>query len=80
MPLFGLTARSVARVELTYEKGQPLRVDGVQGGFVLLAEPDRSPRAVVAYDAMGRELGRQLVDDSEHKGPAIDWTQYLPKG
>ena len=80
VPLFGITARSVARVELTYASGPPLTVDGVAGGFVLLAEPDRSPRAVVAYDATGRELGRQLVDDSEHEGPGIDWTQYLPEG
>ena len=79
VPLFGITARSVSRVELTYASGPPLGVDGVAGGFVLLAEPDRSPRAVVAYDTTGRELGRQLVDDSEHAGPGIDWTQYLPK-
>jgi hypothetical protein len=77
VPLFGVTARQVASVELTYRSGPPLRVDGVRGAFVLLAEPARSPREVVAVDAGGRELGRQLVDDSDHTCPCIDWTQYL---
>ncbi len=78
VPLFGITARSVTRVELTYESGPPLRADDIAGAFVLLAEPDRSPREVVAFDAGGRERGRQLVDDSSHDGPRIDWTQYGP--
>ena len=51
VPLFGVTARSIRSIELTYESGPPLRVDGVDGGFVLLAEPDRSPREVIAFDA-----------------------------
>jgi hypothetical protein len=78
VPLFGITARTVKSVRLTYESGPPLRVAAATGGFVLLAEPDRRPRAVVALDADGRELGRQLVDDSEHYGPRIDWTWYGP--
>lgn len=78
VPLFGITARSVKRVELTYESGPPLHVDAVNGAFVLLAEPDRSPRAVVARDAAGHEIGRQLVDDSHHDGPGIDWALYGP--
>jgi hypothetical protein len=78
VPLFGVTARSVASVELTYASGPPLRIDGIDGGFVLLAEPARRPRAVVAFDAGGREVGRAPVDDSPHFGPQIDWSQYLP--
>jgi hypothetical protein len=77
VPLFGVTARQVTSVELTYDGGPPLRVDGVRGAFVLLAEPARSPRAVVALDAGGRELGRQLVDASDHDCPCIHWKQYL---
>jgi hypothetical protein len=76
VPLFGITARSVRRVELTYESGPPLRVDGIAGGFVLLAEPDRHPREVIALGGHGDELGRAAVDDSPHKGPRIDWSQY----
>lgn len=76
VPLFGVVTRSVASVELTYGSGPPLRVDDVEGGFVLLAEPDRAPRAVVALDARGRELECRLVDDSEHPCPCIDWSQY----
>jgi hypothetical protein len=78
VPLFGITAGSVSSVELTYATGPPLRVDGIDGGFVLLAEPDRRPRAVLARDAHGTEVGRQLVDDSDHDGPRIHWAQYGP--
>lgn len=49
VPLFGVVSRSVASVELTYDNGPALLVDDVEGGFVLLAEPDRSPRAVVHW-------------------------------
>jgi hypothetical protein len=76
VPLFGITARSVRSVELTYESGPPLRLSPVNGAFVLLAEPDRRPHEIVARDASGGELGRTLVDDSPHQGPRIDWSRY----
>jgi hypothetical protein len=75
--LFGIAARSVTSIELTYESGPPLRVDGVDGGFVLLAEPARGPREVVALDSDGDVVGRQTVDDSPHAGVRIDWQRYL---
>ena len=78
VPLFGVTARSVRSVELTYEQGPPLHVDGVDGGFVLLAEPTRGPHEVLAFDAQREMVGRQLVDDSSHYGPRIDWETYGP--
>jgi hypothetical protein len=78
VPLFGVTARSVRSVELTYEVGPPLRVDGVDGGFVLLAAPARGPHEVLALDAQREVVGRQLVDDSSHYGPRIDWEAYGP--
>jgi hypothetical protein len=40
------------------------------GGFVLLAEPRRGPHEVIALDASGAVVGRQLVDDSQHNGRA----------
>lgn len=61
IPLFGLAADSIASVELVYESGPPLRVDGVDGGFVLLAEPRRSPRVVVGFDATGAIVERAPV-------------------
>jgi hypothetical protein len=78
VPLFGIAARSVTSVELTYDSGPPLRVEGVHGGFVLLAEPRRSPRQVVAFDRAGHELARASVDDSSHDGLRIDWRRYGP--
>jgi hypothetical protein len=78
VPLFGVTARSVRSVELVYESGPPLRAEASDGGFVLLAEPPRAPHEVVAYDARGEVVARELVDDSDHYGPRIDWQQYGP--
>lgn len=68
--LFGIAARLVTSVELTYESGPPLRVDDVDGGFVLLAEPARGPQEVVALESNGDVVGRQSVDK-------IDWQHYL---
>jgi hypothetical protein len=76
VPLFGLTAKSVESVELVYPSGPPLRVAGVDGAFVLLADPTRNPEAVVAYDAGGDEVGRASLHDSE--GVSIDWSRYGP--
>lgn len=80
VPLFGIAARSVKSIELTYESGPPLRVDGVNAGFVLLAEPARGPREVVALDSHGDVVGRQSVDSSPGAGFRIDWQQYILPG
>jgi hypothetical protein len=62
VPVFGIATRSVSSVELTYESGPPLRVSGVEGGFVLLTEPSRGPIEVLALDADGKEVGRESID------------------
>ncbi len=72
VPLFGITARSVTSVELAYASGPPLRVDGVDGGFVLLAEPSRDPQEVRALDADGNVVGSKAID-----GPWWDWQHYV---
>jgi hypothetical protein len=69
VPLFGLSADSVERVELVYESGPPLDVEGIDGGFVLLAEPGRGPKELVAYDAEGKVVGQKSV-------AYIGWGQY----
>jgi hypothetical protein len=74
VPVWGIAARSVRSVELTYESGPPLRVSGVEGGFVLLAEPSRGAVEVIALDADGKEIGREpinypLVDESPEPPP-----------
>ena len=78
VPLFAVTARPVRAVELSYEDGSPLRVEGVDGGVVLLAEPDRGPHEVLAFDGEGELVGRQLVDESADYGPRIHWEDYGP--
>jgi hypothetical protein len=62
VPVFGIATRSVSSVELTYESGPPLRVSGVEGGFVLLAEPSRGPIEVLALGVDGKEVGRESID------------------
>jgi hypothetical protein len=61
VPLVGVTARSVDRVELRYATGPPLVAEDLDGGVVLMADAARLPREVIAYDAAGRELGRESV-------------------
>ena len=80
VPLFGIAARAVTSIELTYDSGPPLHVDGVAGGFVLLVQPTRGPHEVLALDAQGNVIERQLVDDSPHPGPRINWQEYVPVG
>lgn len=72
VPLFGISAPSVKSVQLVYGSGPPLEVSDINGGFVLLAEPGREPREVVAYDGNGEVLGRQRQVVSH-----IDWPRYL---
>jgi hypothetical protein len=59
--LLGLTARSVTRVQLRYASGPATTVNGVHGGFVLLADARRPLRDLVAYDRAGHELERTDV-------------------
>lgn len=86
VPVFGIATRSVASVKLTYESGPPLRISGVEGGFVLLAEPGRGPTEVVAVDADGKEIGGEpidypLVDESpEAPTPGIEGSGHGSPG
>lgn len=73
VPVFGIATRSVSSVELTYESGPPLRVSGVEGGFVLLAEPSRGPIEVLALGVDGKEVGREAIDY-----PLIDESPEAP--
>jgi hypothetical protein len=69
VPLFGISAQAVKSVKLLYGSGPPLEVGDVEGGFVLLAEPDREPREVVALGDGGEVLGRKAIG-------YIDWSHY----
>ncbi len=70
VPLFGISAEAVKSVELAYGSGPPLKVDGVDGGFVLLVEPGREPREVIALGDEGEALGRKAIG-------YIDWPHYV---
>ena len=67
-PLFGVTARSVSRVELIYAKGSQQTLDNVNGGFVMMADARRPLRELVAYDAAGHELERSGVSYIKVRG------------
>jgi hypothetical protein len=70
VPLFGISAEAVKSVRLVYGSGPPLEAGGIDGGFVLLVEPGREPREVVAYDGDGEVLTRNAIG-------YIDWARYL---
>jgi hypothetical protein len=72
VPLFGISAQAVKRVQLIYGTGPPLEVGDVDGGFVLLVEPGRGPREVVAYDGDGDAIGHKAVGYGY-----IDWPRYV---
>ncbi|MFL5818014.1 MAG: hypothetical protein ACJ76L_10485 [Conexibacter sp.] len=59
-PLLGVTTRDIARVELRYAQGPPLRSDNGDGGFVLMVDAWRPVRELVAYDAAGQV--RERID------------------
>ena len=65
-PLIGVTARSVDRVELRYASGPPLAADNLDGGFVLLADRNRSIQEIVAFSG-GQML--EQVDVSDYASP-----------
>src|SRR3954447_25884060 len=55
-------------------RGSPSGSPGVDGGFVLLAEPSHGPIEVIALDAGGKEIDREpinypLVDESPQPPP-----------
>ena len=70
VPLFGISARAVKSVQLVYGSGPPLEVSGIDGGFVLLVEPGREPREVVAYDGDGEVLARNAIG-------YLNWAHYV---
>ncbi len=70
VPLFGISAQAVKSLQLVYDSGSPLEVSGIDGGFVLLVEPGRGPREVVAYGADGDVIGREAIG-------YIDWARYV---
>lgn len=60
-PLFGVTARSIVSVRLTYTSGPPTTAKTPSGGFVLLADARRPLRELIAYDADGKIVEREDV-------------------
>lgn len=70
VPLFGISARAVKSVRLDYGSGPPLEVSDVNGGFVLLVEPGRDPREVVAYSGDGEVLARNAIG-------YLNWAHYV---
>lgn len=55
-PLFGVTAGNVAEVEMHYDTGPPSKAPSQTGGFVLMIEPERGPKELVALDSAGQPV------------------------
>jgi hypothetical protein len=64
-PLMGLSTTAVRRLELRYLDGAPLIGDVGDGGFVLLVEPWRRMRELLAFDASGHLLERANLSDRD---------------
>lgn len=60
-PLYGLTAKTVERVELRYVSGASTTQAGLNGGFALLADAGRRPTVLLAYDRNGQQVERTDV-------------------
>jgi hypothetical protein len=79
VPLYGVTAGSVAKVEMRYESGPPRTAPAHTGGFVLMLDRTRLPAHLVALDQSGEVLQvvpahRYAADDprseSRRAGPS----------
>ncbi len=76
VPLFGITARRVRTVEIAYGDGSRSTPTRIDGAFVLLVEPDRAPRAVVARNARGTPIQTIRIDPGD--GPfRIEWADKI---
>lgn len=64
-PLFGLTARGIARVALTYTRGPATSVSSATGGFALIVDLRRELDELIAYDAAGTVVERKPMGDLE---------------
>ena len=56
LALFGITADNLTTIELNYADGTTERVDGVEHGFVLFADPKRRPATLIARDQPGNTI------------------------
>ena len=56
LPLFGITADNITTIELDYADGTTERVDMVEHGFVLFADPKRRPATLIARDQTGNTI------------------------
>lgn len=56
LPLIGIVADTVTRVELRYADGTDETLDAIRTGFVLHADPNRNPTSLTARDATGAEV------------------------
>lgn len=59
--LFGITADSVAAIDLAYADGTSEHVTGVEHGFVIFADPKRRPAALRALDTSGNTIATRDV-------------------
>jgi hypothetical protein len=60
-----LTAPAAEEVEVTYERGPATTRPVGNRGAVVLVDPDRGPREVVARADTGTELGRADVSERQ---------------
>lgn len=65
LPLLGVTADNITTIEIRYADGGTERVDNVQHGFVLFAEPKRTPATLIARDQTGTNVATIDISDRQ---------------
>jgi hypothetical protein len=65
LPLLGITADNIATIEIRYADGGSERVDNIQHGFVLFAEPKRTPATLIARDQTGVDVATIDISDRQ---------------
>ena len=65
LPLFGLIADNVATIRVEYADGGSERVEDVQHGFIVFADPARTPTTLTVYDTTGATVATTDIRDRQ---------------
>ncbi len=65
LPLFGLIADNITTIRIEYADGGSERVDDVRYGFIVFADPVRTPTTLTAQDATGATVATTDIRDRQ---------------
>lgn len=65
LPLYGLVADNIATIRVEYADGGSERIDDVRHGFIVFADPVRTPTTLTAQDATGATVATTDIRDRQ---------------